>query len=324
MLKKYRRLLTFSAAGLSALALSAIPAVRAADHGDHTPIENENRDRDRQLRLTDLYAFIRDGYLVLILNSNPEVHETDAGATEDSFRFPENVKFEINIDRHTQVNFDVQDPYRIGGRIVDPENIAPDIVFTIVTDENGEPKPPKATGLSETTKIDYEYGLKDDPFIRNTRCGANVAAIVLQVPLNDISLPNQPLLIWATSNEISHHSPSGFEQVEHAGPPLRSMFNPPINTRPPSQHLQGLRVQPDVLILNPDNLTSQRRVKFPNGRELEDDVVGIVGHPEEPPNRWTENDKPFRDEFPYLADPHDPQPEKPTDCVTAEPEEETP
>jgi len=303
MLKISRRLLAFSAASLCTLALSAVPAVRAADHGDPPP--RSERDVPLEARLTDLYAFIRDGNLVLILNSNPAVDSMII--EENEFEFPSNVRFEINIDRHTQINFDAADPDLLGGQILNPAGIAPDIVFTIETPEGGEPKL-KARGFS-LGKHQFLADLKDDPFIRSNRCGANVAAIVLQVPLEDIRLANEPLLIWATSSIQSHHSPSGFEQVDHAGRALRSMFlnNDRMNILPPSEHQRNLGVPPDVIILNPDNLTMKEQVKFPNGREIEDDVVDAVDSPVENTARFCRiNDKPFLNTFPYLADSHKP------------------
>jgi len=72
-------------------------------------------------------------------------------------------------------------------------------------------------------------------------------------------------------------------------------------THPRKHHLE-LGVQPDVMIFD-----TSRPAGFPNGRELTDDVVDLVGD-----ERVLANDDPFPDEndvpwlsgFPYLAMPH--------------------
>ena len=77
-----------------------------------------------------------------------------------------------------------------------------------------------------------------------------------------------------------------------------------LNDLHPSQHLAQLGLVPDVIILDP-----LRPIAFPNGRELADDVVDLVGD-----SRLLDtdapfpsaNDKPFLADFPYLAPPHAP------------------
>ena len=81
-------------------------------------------------------------------------------------------------------------------------------------------------------------------------------------------------------------------------------------------------LEPDVMIF-----TTRVPPGFPNGRRLKDDIVGLtcaqgdcalqeVAFIEGGWPRATTNDKPFLDEFPYLAEPHAEQPEeRPVDLV---------
>ena len=57
-------------------------------------------------------------------------------------------------------------------------------------------------------------------------------------------------------------------------------------------------VPPSVMIYD-----TWRPAAFPNGRELVDDVVDLVGEP-----GTLANDAPFLAEFPYLAPPHPSRP----------------
>ena len=140
-------------------------------------------------------------------------------------------------------------------------------------------------------------GLRDDPFIRRPRIGRNVPSIVLEVPLSEILGDQDTLLIWATAKvpDIKGR----FQDL--VGRALRSQFleNDLLNTLHPKHHTKFLGVPPDVVIFDTSLLA-----EFPNGRELIDDVVDLLGLslPGEEPSP-DENDVPFLEEFPYLAPP---------------------
>ena len=87
------------------------------------------------------------------------------------------------------------------------------------------------------------------------------------------------------------------------------MFNQNLNGLHPKLHQRQLGALPDVLILN-----TGAPVKFPNGRELEDDVVDILAKAGEgqalsielshSDNSASVKDvRNFLNEFPYLAPP---------------------
>lgn len=281
---------------LSTVILRAGP-VRGSDHGDTPFLINEQRN---DARLTDLYAFVREDNLVLIVCLDPAIPPE---VTE--YVFASDLTIDVFIDNDSEVTFgDPDDLATFGGTIVMPQSINGDIVFEVRFDEQGSPIL-DTTGLPETARqrVTLFTGLRDDPFIRGPRLGRNVAAIVLEIPVQDVVDGQDTLLIWATSLVENLEEP--FQDL--VGRALRSQFpeNDMMNTLHPRDHFMTLDVAPDVLIFDPS-----RPVAFPNGRELTDDVVDLVGD-----DRVLGNDDPFPDEndlpflnaFPYLALPHPPE-----------------
>jgi hypothetical protein len=266
---------------------------RASDHGD-TPLLKEILRPDA--RLTDMYAFLRGSNLVLILNSNPAIPPGAAEAV-----FPSDVTFEIMIDNDSEVAFDeLDDLATFGGTIVNPNKINKDIVFRVTFDKEGVPKL-NTSGIPRNLKdsIMLFTGLRDDPFIRGPRIGLNIAAIVLEIPLEYVLDEQNTLLIWATT-KVNGVMGAIHELVGRA---LRSQFpeNDQLNTLPPKKHFRQLGVTPDVMIFN-----TAIPAAFPNGLELTDDVVDLVGDPRPLANDDpfpSENDVPFLFVFPYLAPP---------------------
>ena len=283
---------------LIGLNLAVVGPVRASDHGD-TPLLIAAQRHDA--RLADLFAFTRGDNLVLIATLDPTI---PSDATE--YVFAPDLEVRILIDNDSEVTFDVPDDLAIfGGTVVEPQKIKKDIAFRIRFDEEGAPEL-NTNGLSGAAQqhITFFAGLRDDPFIRGPRIGRNIAAIVLELPLQDVLDDLDTLLIWATSKVEDINGP--FQEL--AGRALRSQFleNDLMNTRRPRKHKKELGVTPDVVIFDISCPTA-----FPNGRELTDDVVDLVGDPrvlanDDPfPN---ENDLTFLNEFPYLAPPHPPGP----------------
>jgi hypothetical protein len=183
-------------------------------------------------------------------------------------------------------------------------------------------------------------GVRDDPFIFPMFFGTNVIAMVLDVPLDWFPGMPQDFLIWATSSRhgvpIDHVGRSQRTQLprfdllntlpprEHVaalkkkdGDPgllddlLRTRIRPVFN-------LRNYDYQPDVMVFTRrDGFPAE----YPNGRQLEDDVAyktcmegdcqlyELSFNVKDPMKyqktngRPTENDKPFSDTFPYLAEP---------------------
>lgn len=267
---------------------------RAADHGDTPVLISAGR---HDARITDLFAFTRGDQLVLIVSLDPSI---PPGVQQ--YQFASDLRVKILIDNDSEVAFDdAADLEMFGGTILGPHKVQKDLALHVEFDMGGEP-------ILETVGIprrDREQillfaGLRDDPFIRAPRTGRNIAAIVIELPLDVVLNDQDTLLIWATSAVDDLVGP--FQDL--AGRALRSQFpeNFPMNSLAPKRHEKVMNVPPDVIIY--DTLLP---AAFPNGRELADDVVDLVGDPRVLNSDFpfpAENDLPFLDVFPYLAPPH--------------------
>lgn len=291
---------------IAILFLSSALQAMGADHSDTSLHIEEGRN---DARITDLYAFTRGENLVLILAVDPTVPEG-----ETTYKFPTDVEYRINIDNDSEVTAQ--------GIILNKDDIREDIVISIRFKDdgtaviNGDNKfgsifsIPFLVLFSCASSDDVDIvdaitnffaGPRDDPFIRGPRIGKNVAAIVLEIPIDAVVKNNNPLLIWSTTDVDSF--PGDFQ--ERAGGPITSMLNDVLNFTHPSEDFENFGIEPDVLVLN-----TALPSGFPNGRVLEDDVVDLVcpgvcdnilGNDAPFPS---ENDVPFLDDFPFLAPPN--------------------
>ncbi|HEX9743548.1 MAG TPA: DUF4331 family protein [Nitrospiraceae bacterium] len=289
--------------GALAILLLSIVAMRASDHAD-TPFMFQQMRSDANI--SDFWVFVRGSNLVLALGTNPSL---PAGVME--FIFPTDVTYRISIDRDSAVAFkDCDKLAAFGGCISKPQEIHEDIVFEITFDDKNKPQL-RAKGFSADAWRDLEgriqlfSGPRAEAFIFVPFVKFNIAAIVLEVPLDAIRKDQDTLLLWAT---LTVETFSGTFQ-DHVGRALRSQFNQSLNPLHPKFHVQQLGVPPDVLIFN-----TRAPVKFPNGRELGDDVTDILAEVGEGQARAIETSKgdrsatihdvkKFLDKFPYLAPP---------------------
>lgn len=275
--------------------LLACAAVTASFASDHSDVPQANGILRQDANLTDLYAFARGENLVIALCMNPAVPR---GVTD--YLFPSDATFEINLDNHSLVS--PEDPLGMGGTILDPARIQEDFTIRIRFDDTGLPEVKsfvRGGKPSDLALTSFFAGPRDDPFIRGPRIGRNVAALVLEIPLADVTTRQSTLLIWATSKIEDVDGPV----QDLAGRSLRSMMaeNVAMNTMQPRHQERQMGVPPDVMIYD-----TSRPAAFPNGRALEDDVVDLVGDSRILANDApfpSTNDVPFLSEFPYLA-PH--------------------
>ncbi len=292
---RWTRLRVWMAA--SCMVLAAAGLLPAADHGDTPFLKSISR---HDARITDLFAFTRDDNLVLALCVNPAIP-----ASVTDYQFASDLEFEIFIDNDSEVSAD--DPEGIGGTVVNPSKIHEAITFRIWFDSDGDPKVKVRTrkGIDQdaiTDDMELFAGLRDDPFIRGPRIGKNVAAIVIEVPLSAVLTRQDTVLVWATSRIRDVESADG-RIMDMASLALRNQFpeNLDLNFLHPKQHEEKTGLAPDVIIFD-----TSEDAEYPNGRELTDDVVDLVGDPRPLSNDApfpTANDVPFLDVFPYLAAP---------------------
>lgn len=265
-----------------------------SDHGDTPQLIGAGRHDGR---ITDLFAFTRGDRLVLIVCLDPTI-----APQVEHHQFASDLRVKIAIDNDSEVVFDdLADLLTYGGTILEPHRIHEDLALSVEFDESGAPTL-HTPGISgpDREQILLFTGLRDDPFIRGPRIGRNIAAIVVALPLELVRGGHDTLLIWATSAVDDVSGP--FQDM--AGRALRSQFpeNMPMNSMGPKRHETVMGVPPDVMIYN-----TAWDVAFPNGRDLGDDVVDLVGDERVLLTDFPfpdANDVPFLDEFPYLAPPH--------------------
>lgn len=192
-------------------------------------------------------------------------------------------------------------------------------------------------------------GVRDDPFIFPKFFNANIITMVISIPRAAFQTTSTDWLLWGTSRyaangeKIDHVGRSNRTQLarfdllntlepkdhvtalrEAAGPRakvqdfFKQVIPPLANLNQLSGYLlRGYDYAPDVMIYS-----AARAAGFPNGRKLEDDVALTTCQNGDCPllensyidstryPRATVNDKPFLNQFPYLAEhwPWRPQP----------------
>lgn len=264
----------------------------ASDHADTDRLIQAGR---HDARIADFYVFVRGSKLVMamtLVGASPEPTE--------QFRFRSDVVYRFLIDRAATVRFDDAEQVRMyGGAVANPAEIKEDVVVEVRFAAEGATHNVSVSGLHQGPDASFAVfaGLRDEPFIRSTVIGKNIIAIVVELPLRKVVAKSDPpvLLAWATTDVVGF----GDEQDDLGGRAYRSMFpdGHGLNTVHPSLHTSTFNVASDVVIFD-----TNRPARFPNGRDLPDDVVDFVGRQDGAPFP-SANDVPFSDEFPYLAPP---------------------
>jgi hypothetical protein len=320
---------------LVSLYLAPPMAALASDHADPTDLTDPNAN------ITDLFFYPKGDQYILIFNvrralSAPQPY--DLGPYE----------YHVNFDLTTSVTFDsAEDRARYGGTVAAPEKLHPDAAIAIRLNNDATLKSTTFNGLKGTEKIRTYTGVRDDPFIFPRFFGVNIIAMVMSIPKDAFPVGQHDFMLWGTANkdgtEIDHVGRSIRTQLPRFGiintsPPSEhvKILIKSKNTRDklynflkgnnewysgalgdlfqPSFQLRKYDLAPDVMIY-----TDRFPVGYPNGRLLTDDVVSQtctfgdcllqeISYIEGGWPRATTNDKPFLDDWPYLAEPW---PEKP-------------
>jgi len=253
-----------------ALTLGLAGVANAADHVD-LPKSVTGAEQSRpDASITDFFAFIHGGKLVLIMDVNPFL---DPAVT--SYRFPTDVSYRFNVDLNSPVTIGTDvGTKEFGGNITRPASISEDLVFQVTFNSKNQPTLSVTGGdaarcESIRPRVRMFTGLRAEPFIFAPFVRNNVASIVLEMPVASVVQSQKQLVLWSTATV---DIPAG-KFVELGGRALRSQFPPfvGLNALHPNQHAAAGFGRPDVMILDVSKPTS-----FPNGRNLSDDVVDEV------------------------------------------------
>lgn len=331
-----RRRVVIAVLGAAVLAGSAAP-VRASDHADPVALDHP------EAGLTGLFVFPEGDRLVVVLG-------TRRGLTAGPPYNLEPYRFTIHMDLDVPVSFDDREHVaRYGGKVEKPGRIEAEVRLAVRLDDEVDIASQDFEGLRDTDREIRKWaGVRDDPFIFPPFFRKNIVAVVLSIPDSAFPPDQTDWVMWATSSWAEDG-----EQIDHVGRANRTQL--PrfdfLNTLHPSEHVQAIEdrhhkgrvvarflmdylmpvsglyeyifeiraydVEPDVLIY-----TDRRDPGFPNGRRLQDDVVGLTcdqgdcilqelayADGEQWPRKTT-NDKAFLDDFPYLAPPWPERPQE--------------
>jgi hypothetical protein len=330
-------LLLIPIVGLALLALLP-PAIRASDHADPLNL------KDPEANITDLFFFPRGDQMILIFNVrrsllNPKPYNLEP------------YEYVINMDFTTPVTFDNDsERARYGGTIAAPEKIHSDAAITVRLNDDATLKSVSYRGLKGTDRIRTFTGVRDDPFNFPRFFKKNAICMVMSIPMSAFPDGQRDFILWgATSKngkQIDHVGRSIRSQLprfdtlntlppsQHVPEIMRLMkkwddvnkffngFQEWYAKAIPgfletSLQIRKYDMAPDVMIYS-----NRFPPAYPNGRQLLDDVVLRVCEIgdcllvdlaliEGPWPRPLVNDKPFLDDWPFLAEPWPEQPEAP-------------
>jgi hypothetical protein len=314
--------------------------VIASDHADPIDLDPTTQEPN----ITGLFFYPEGDNMIVVFN----VRRSLTAAPPYNFAPYE---YTVNFDLHSQLTFDNQeDKARYGGTIVNPDGIEADANVTIHLNDDASLKDKTIKGLKNPESIVLYTGVRDDPFIFPRFFNVNVVTMVMQIPKAAFPENQQDFLLWGTSKTIkdgkqidhvgrSNRTQLGRFDILNTVHPSRhvALINEKAESRKKLQdffaacipalaqlnQLSGLLIRhydkvPDVMIY-----TNRFAPGFPNGRRLTDDVALLTCNQGDCPlqenafidtEQWprsTVNDKPFMNEFPYLADPWPARPQTP-------------
>jgi hypothetical protein len=314
--------------GLAVLFLPA--ALDGSDHADPVVLDV------LESGITDLFAFPDGDRLVVMLDVRRAL------ITPPPYQL-EPYEYAVYMDVHSEVTFDdAQHRARYGGTVKNPDRIKEDVTIRVRLKNDATLQSVTYDGLRSVDGIRLATGVFDDPFIFPRFFKRNTIAMIFSIPFSAFpDEKRQDFILWGTSTrlrdgvQIDHVGRSNRTQVgrfeylntlhpsrhvaaieehnrkrERVEKFLMESVPPTVNAFQPLFKIRPYDYFPDVMIYS-------RRfdVRFPNGRALTDDVAlltceqgdcplvesAVIDSPQWP--RATVNDKPFRKEFPYLAEP---------------------
>ena len=318
---------------LSSLVLGPVKLLRAADHLDAPMLRNPGQGgRD----INDVYAFQAPGNpanTVLVMTVNPFAAMVNPFGTVSPRTFDSAVEYQFRVDNNgdavADVTYAATFSPAVGG------------VQTLNMTRNGAAFATGNTGTNLSTSGGgrLHAALFDDPFFfdlvgfnnnfnftgTDTFKGADVSAIVLEVPSSDLGAQN--VGIWARTLV-------GGNQADRMGRPAintalipsarKDEFNLALPANDPANFGNDVRARIQALnggnathatntagVLLPDVLTfdTANAGGFLNGRRLADDVIDaeltiLTNSPTPIGDGVNMNDRAFSSAFPYLASPN--------------------
>lgn len=324
---------------LSLLSLLPLGSI-ASDHADPIDLDPTTQEPN----ITGLFFYPEGDNMIVVFN----VRRSLTAAPPYNFAPYE---YTVNFDLHSKLKFDNQeDRARYGGTIVNPEAIEADASVTIHLNDDATLKDKTIKGLNNSESIVLYTGVRDDPFIFPRFFNVNVVTMVMKIPKTAFPANQQDFLLWGTSKsvgdgkQIDHVGRSNRTQLGRFGilntvhpsrhvalikekaesrKKVQDFFLACIPALAQLNQLSGLLIRhydrvPDVMVY-----TNRFAPGFPNGRRLTDDVALLTCNQGDCPlqenafidtEQWprsTVNDKPFMNEFPYLAEPWPARPQTP-------------
>jgi hypothetical protein len=312
---------------LAAALLALMPsALRASDHADPMNLT------DPYANITGLFIFPRGDQLILIFNvrralTNPKPYKLS------------DYKYVVNFDFETPLSFDnVEDRMRYGGTVIKPKDLHATASITVLLNDDATLKEITPRGLkAEISKV--FTGVRDDPFIFPRFFNKNVISMVMSIP--KAAFPEE-FVLWGTTykgdKQFDHVGRSirtqlpRFEALNTLEPRdhVAELERLQAKWTKISDRFKTFKewwaaqivalIETNVLIRNydlkPDVMFYSSRFPpgFLNGRLLTDDVSAQVCQTgdcilqelsfiEGSWPRAVVNDKPFLDDWPYLAEP---------------------
>jgi hypothetical protein len=333
------RIAAFVLAGLVLCALAA----HASDHADPMILQLPDAN------ITGLFFFPHGDQMILVFNVRRALTAPKPYNLEP-------YEYVIHMDTHTPITFGDEDRARYGGAVPDPSTISEDIGIHIRLNDDATLKSVQYKGLANTNQIKVFTGVRDDPFIFPRFFKRNVVSMVFSVPKTSFPAGKHDYIVWGSvyedGKQIDHVGRSNRSQLGrfdflNTVPPneqlpvimekqksrdkLYNWFNKYKETQPIAGLIQYV-LQIRKYDLHTDVMIYSDRYPpgFPNGRRLPDDIVGLtceqgdcilqeLAFVEGSWPRQTINDKPFSDQFPFLAEPWPDNPAQPPPAPSIKP-----
>jgi hypothetical protein len=312
--------------------------LRASDHAD--PL----RLREPESNITDLFFFPKGDQMILIFNVrrallNPKPYNLEPFV------------YGIHMDLTSPLSFQSgEDRARYGGTVVAPDKLHADVTISVRLNNDATLRSVDFRGLTGTDRIRSYTGVREDPFTFPRFFRRNAISMVFGIPMSSFPAGQRDFILWGTTHKgdklVDHVGRSNRSQQarfdllntlpphEHV-PALMKRFN---SGRRVFNFFDGKRewwskaiaaafqynLQIRKYDLVPDVMIYSNRFPpvFPNGRQLLDDVAALtcqtgdcilqeLSFIEGDWPRATVNDKPFLDDWPYLAEPYPDMQERP-------------